>query len=68
MTWSAERDRIKAVEAHDHPVLGRTPEDFADLDGRILQMGGNDLEIVPVEGDEFEKVHGNVQKAGLEAR
>ena len=31
--------------------------DVGGLDHRVLQMGGNDLDVVPVERDELETVH-----------
>ena len=32
--------------------------DVGDLDEGILQMGGDDLEVVLVEGDELHRLHG----------
>ena len=47
----ASRSRLSA----DHqPLLLRPPEHVGDLDHGILQMGRDDLEVVPVEGDELE--------------
>ena len=41
-------------------MLARLPEDVGDFDQGVLHMGGNDLDVVLVEGDEFKFLHGRV--------
>ena len=49
---------VEAVERdHDSRFSGGRQMHVGDLDQGILQMGGDDLEVVPVEGDELQLVH-----------
>src|SRR5262249_37808872 len=52
------RGPIEAVERHHEALFLRSPDNVGDLDEGILEMGGDDLEVVPVEGDEFHRLHG----------
>ena len=54
---AVRRFPIEPVEAHHHPPLGRPPDDIADLEHRILQMGRDDLDVVLVERNELEEIH-----------
>ena len=49
---------VEAAERDHDALLLRPPDHIGDLDQGILQMGGHDLEVVPVEGDELHLVHG----------
>ena len=40
---------IEPVEGHDQPPFRRPPMNVADPDHGVLQMGGDDLEIVAIE-------------------
>ena len=41
-------------------MLARLPEDISDLDESVLHMGGNDLDIILVEGDELKFLQGRL--------
>ncbi len=57
--WSrSAAEPVEPARAHDEALLLRTPDDVGDLDDGILQMGGDDLEVVPVEGNELHRLHG----------
>ncbi len=47
----------KRSSADHQPLFLRAPDDVGDLDQGILQMGGDDLEVVRVEGNEFQRLH-----------
>src|ERR1700693_5688594 len=49
---------VEPIEAQHQPALGRPPHDVADLEHRILQMGRDDLDVVVVERNELEEIHG----------
>ena len=48
---------VEAVETEHQALLLRAPVHVGDLDLGILQMGRNDLQVVRVEGDEFQRLH-----------
>src|SRR5262249_38883337 len=50
--------QVEPREADYEPLFGGPPEDIADGQRRVLQMRGNHLYVVPVEGDELEEFHG----------
>src|SRR5712692_1488530 len=51
------RGPVEATERHDQALFLPAPADIGHLDEGILQMGGDDLEVVPVEGDELHRLH-----------
>ena len=54
-----ERPRpVESGQTHHQPLFGRSPMDISDTHRCILQVGGNHLQVVPVEGDELEEFHG----------
>src|SRR5262249_24645852 len=51
------REPIEAAQRDHYAPFLRAPDDVGDLDERILQMGGDDLEVVLVKGDELHRLH-----------
>src|SRR5215208_2941208 len=49
---------VEPVDAENQPLFRREPYNVGDLDDRVLQMGGDDRDIVWVERNELEWVHG----------
>ncbi len=49
---------VEAVDRKHQPVLVGAPTDVGDLEDRVLEVGGDDLDVVPVECDQFEWIHG----------
>jgi hypothetical protein len=47
---------VEPINGHDEAMLIRPPQHVTDLDQRILDMSGDDLDIVFIEGDELEFV------------
>ena len=45
-------------ERQDQTLFLWAPHDVRHLDQRILQMGGNDFEVIPIKGDELHGLHG----------
>ena len=52
---------VEPVEAEHQALLRRPPDDVADLDDGVLQMGRDDLDVVLVERNEFQRVHGQYE-------
>ena len=50
---------IEAAERDDETVLCRTPVYVGHLHDGVLQVSRDDLDIVLVEGDELQRVHGD---------
>src|SRR5262249_33933262 len=51
---------IEPIDRQHKPPLGGTPVHVRNPDLRILKMGGDDLQIFLVEGDELHRVHGGL--------
>ena len=58
---------VEAVEAEHQALFLRAPMHVGDLDLGILQMGRHDLEIIRVEGDEFQRLHDRLHMAAPDA-
>ena len=50
----------EAVELKGEAMLGRAPDDVADLADGILRVGGDHLEVFGIEGRKFQHVHGGL--------
>src|SRR5262249_40659927 len=51
---------VKAIDRQYNPFLPGSPVYIGDLDFGILEMGGDDLQILLVEGDELDAIHGGL--------
>src|SRR5579863_1015445 len=51
---------VEAIERHDEAAFARLPADIRGFDASILHMGGDDLDVVIVEGNELEFLHDRV--------
>ena len=59
-------DDLEVVSTHLQDAVVKVsdilwrPQDVRDLDHCILEVGGNNLKIVPVEDDEFKLIHSHL--------
>jgi hypothetical protein len=49
---------VEAVQGNDQPLFLRPPDHVGHLHHGILHVGGDDLEILFIEGDELQWIHG----------
>ena len=49
---------IETIDREHEAIFARPPADVGDLEDGVLEMGGDDFDVVPVERDEFERIHG----------
>src|SRR6202040_1112268 len=51
------RRPVETAKRNDQTFFLGSPDNIRDLDQGILQMGGYDLDIVSVEGNELQRLH-----------